>query len=71
MMSLVLLLVYWLFSRVLILNVVFFSIHVGMLMIFDSAPESIKNPFQGLVVEIFFYFLDVLREMGSSKFFSW
>ena len=38
-------------------------------MIYDSAPESIKNPFQCLVVEVF-YFFDVLREMGSSKFFS-
>ena len=37
-------------------------------MIFDSAPESIKNQFQDLVVEII-YFLDSLREMELSKFF--
>ena len=31
----------------------FFSFPVGMFIIFDSAPESIKNQFQGLVTENF------------------
>ena len=44
------------------------SIQVGMLIIFDSAPESIKNLFQDRVVEIF-YFLGFLREMALSKLF--
>ena len=42
------------------------SFQVGVLMIFDSAPESIKNLFQGLVDETL-YFLDFLREMELSK----
>ena len=37
-------------------------------MIFDSAPESIKNLFQDPVVKVL-YFLDFLREMVLSKFF--
>ena len=37
-------------------------------MIFDSAPESIINQFQDLVVEIL-YFLGFPREMELSKFF--
>ena len=41
---------------------------MGKLRIFDSAPESIKNQFQDLEVEIL-YFLGSLREMGLSKFF--
>ena len=44
------------------------SFQVGMLIIFDSAPESIKNLFQDRVVELL-YFLGFLREMGLSKFF--
>ena len=47
---------------------VLISFQVGILIIFDSAPESFKNLFQDLVVEIL-YFLDFLREMELSKFF--
>ena len=43
------------------------SFQFGVLMIFDSAPESIKNLFQGLVVENL-YFLDFLKEKRLSKF---
>ena len=44
MLILVLLLVYWRFQEVLILGVVIFiSFHVGMFIMFDSAPESIKK----------------------------
>ena len=46
------------------------SFHVGMFVIFDSSPESIKKQFQGLVIEIF-CFLDSLREVGLSKLFPW
>ena len=44
MLILVLLLVCWKFQEVLALGVRFFiSFHVGMFIIFDSAPESIKK----------------------------
>ena len=39
-------------------------------MIFDSATESIKNLFQGLVVEIL-YFLDFLQKGDCPNFFFW
>ena len=45
------------------------SFQVGILIIFDSAPESIKKSFQDLVVK-FLSFLDFLRRMELSKFFS-
>ena len=41
---------------------------MGILTIFDSAPESIKKQFQDLVVEIL-CFLGFLRELELSKFF--
>ena len=44
------------------------SFHVEILIIFDSAPQSIKNQFQDLVVEIL-CFLGSLREMELSKCF--
>ena len=43
---------------------VLISFHVGILLIFDSAPDQ----FQDLVVEIL-YFLGSLREMPLSKSF--
>ena len=44
MLILVLLLTYWRFQEVLALGVKFFiSFHVGMFIMFDSAPESIKK----------------------------
>ena len=44
------------------------SFQVGILMTFDSAPESIKNLFQGLLVENL-HFLNFLRERELSNFF--
>ena len=44
MLILVLLLVYWRFQEALVFGCnVFISFHVGMFIIFDSAPESIKK----------------------------
>ena len=44
MLILVLLLVYWRLQEVLIFGCnVFISFHVGMFIMFDSAPESIKK----------------------------
>ena len=44
MLILALLLVYWRFQEALVLGVMFFiSFHVGMFIMFDSAPESIKK----------------------------
>ena len=38
-------------------------------MVFDSARESIKNQFQGLVFEVL-SILDILKRVGFSNFFS-
>ena len=49
---------------------VLISFGVGIFMMFDSATESIKNLFQGLVVEIL-YFLDFLQKGDCPNFFFW
>ena len=46
------------------------SFQVGMFIIFNSAPESTKKQFRGLVIENL-YFLDFVKEVVLSKFFLW
>ena len=48
--------------------IVLISFQAGMLIIFDSAPESIKNLFQGVVFAIV-WILNFLKEVGLSIFF--
>ena len=66
----VLLLTYWRFQEVLVLGVMFlFHSMWGCLLYLILLLNQLKNQFQDLVVEIL-CFLDFLREMVLSKFFS-
>ena len=47
---------------------IYFSFHVGMLMMFDSARNLLKNQFQGLIFAILCN-LEFLKGVGLSKFF--
>ena len=46
------------------------SFQMGMFIIFDSAPESIKKSISRVMIEKL-YFLDFLKEVVLSNFFLW